>query len=123
MPVYTKDSKVLLGPDGKVATDPACCCGGCCATDKNFTSPNSITFSINVNGSSTYLGDPCQTFNLSASRTLTRVDQDLSSPTPAGSGEFKRWCKDGAYFSSFYKAGFGPIDGFADIVSPTCTGD
>jgi hypothetical protein len=26
MPVYLKDSRVLLGSDGKVASDPACCC-------------------------------------------------------------------------------------------------
>ncbi len=34
MSVYIRDTKVLLGPDGKVATSTACCCGGtpgaCC---------------------------------------------------------------------------------------------
>lgn len=36
--VYLKDGKVLLGGDGKVATDVGCCCGGC-TTCNNGNSP------------------------------------------------------------------------------------
>ncbi len=96
---------------------------------KNFTSPSSITFNINVAGSA-----DCSTchmeFNLSASRTLTQSNKaDLYDPETedANEGEFKRWCgglspNGRGYASRFYKSGFGDTDGFKDTVSPDCSG-
>ena len=123
MPVQVDaDTKKVLidGSDKRVLR----CCD-CCDSDKNFTDISSITISVSIAGTMYCVGaqDGCMVFSSTSSRSFSRVDQDLDAPTDAGAGEFKRWCKDGDYHSSFYKAGFGDTDGFADDTTAGCNTD
>jgi len=123
MPVQVDvDTKKVLvdGSDKRVLR----CCN-CCVSDRNFDDINSISISVSITGTMYCVGaqDGCMVFSSTSSRSFSRVDQDLDAPTDAGSGEFKRWCKDGEYHSSFYKAGFGDTDGFADDTTAGCNTD